>query len=125
MKIVNLYVINGLFDSNGNYILEKDARTIIAECINNNLDQGCYYFAFLSLRHYDIKNKNDYSISFIEISSLLPFLNKNAGIKLQKLHLNENLIKEYEVYINQSYEAKNKVNKIDLLKYDMVEDKKI
>lgn len=108
MKVKDFYTVPGLFNADGEYVSNRNYRTIIAECLSDNIDYGYYYFAFLTLQQIaDKKTKNFFC--FIEIHDLFKFMMKSNIGKIQKLKLDEELVKKYENYIIQLYNARNTI----------------
>lgn len=109
MKIKNLYTFKGAVDSNGNYKYDNSIRSIIAECVDDNVDHGCYYFSFWQ---EPIEQRyNSRSFNFIEIPNLLTFINKENNAYLHKFEVNEETKVSFETYISELYEARKKLLK--------------
>lgn len=108
MKIKNLYTVDGLFNSSGQYVSERSFRTIIAECVDDNIDHGCYYFAFLTYQKLAV-DKTRTILNFIEIPNLLTFMTKAHVTPIKKIMLDEDTLEKYEYYITESYEARSKI----------------
>ena len=118
MNLVDLYTVNGLVDTSGNYIPASNVKTIIAECVDSrNLDSGCYYYALSSYVNVN-SNVQQFPLGFIEITNLASYVTAFSN----KINLSDSERDAWQNYIYKASQARDEINKLNIKNIEKIKE---